>query len=158
MIFCSKYFIKSSESFAISYLHARIMTSIYVVILYQWERNNFTGNVFLCHSFLLSNEKLSVNHFFTELWRLTLVTNLCQTAFKNFQCIPRHLEGQAYVQDWAYAQERPEKVLISHLWPARRLCASRTWEVRWSCQPPATHTQSPSAAWEAYWFYSLADH
>lgn len=51
-----------------------------------------------------------------------------------------------HIQSCAYAQERPEKALKSHLWLNLRLCISRRWRLRQSCHHPAGASQaSPNA-------------
>lgn len=45
--------------------------------------------------------------------------------FERLQHIPRNLEGYEHAQCCAHAQEKSEKVLISHLWLILKLYASR---------------------------------
>lgn len=63
----------------------------------------------------------------------------------------RNLEGHVHVQGYADAQERHEKALSSQLWLTLKLCESRKWRLRQSCQLPGwmlkvypAHTESHS--------------
>lgn len=94
--------------------------------------------------------------------------------FEKLQNIPWNLLGHAPVQGYTHAQERPEKILISHLWLTLRLFSSRKWRLRPSCELPAralstcpnTLIEPLRKSRETYWFkkfkkltvHSLADH
>lgn len=83
--------------------------------------------------------------------------------FGKMQHLPGNLEGHTctmgcgHAQGSACAQEGSEEALSSHLWPTLRLCASKKWRLRCSCQLPGwmlklccsnMHTEPLDETWE----------
>lgn len=56
--------------------------------------------------------------------------------FEKLQNIPWNLLGHAPVQGCTYAQERPEKTLIYHLWLTLGIFTRRKGRLRPSCKLP----------------------
>lgn len=81
-----------------------------------------------------------------------LGSKMSTEGFEKFQHFPGNLEAHMWLQGYAHAQERPEKVLISHLW---LILYKQEVRLKWSSQLPGWALKVPlppfRASWQMLW-------